>query len=107
MGQIGHKWDKNGDFFSDQIQYILVDKARMYPIWGQSVPLWGQIWSPREEPSPLKIVISKYQTAAGETPGLTSSWAWLSCSSPANHRPSPRPCGAARPRRAHQESPLH
>ena len=44
VGQIGPKWDKSGDF-SDQISVHLA-RGRICPIWGQSDPLWSQIYHP-------------------------------------------------------------
>ena len=32
VGQIGAKWDKSGDFFLDQIQYVLARRATIYRI---------------------------------------------------------------------------
>ena len=56
VGEIGPKWDKSGDFFSEQIQYIFARRAKLYsilseknvricPIFGKSDPSWAQIWS--------------------------------------------------------------
>ena len=45
VGQIGPKWDKSGKF-SDQIQYILAHRAKMYWIWSEKIldlsHIWGQ-----------------------------------------------------------------
>ena len=38
VGQIGPKWDKSWIFFSDQIQYILAHRAKMYWIWSEKIP---------------------------------------------------------------------
>ena len=37
MGQIGSKWDLSGNF-SDQIQYILARRAKMYWTWSEKFP---------------------------------------------------------------------